>query len=340
MQPSDDRSAVNAAMHVRVPEELVAWHLKLYGQATRPWIDAAPGVVDELLGRWGLRVDGSATNGSVSLIVPVVREGGVRAVLKLPPQIEESRDKREFDPFFDWLRFRGEPAALRAWNGNGAVRLLEHDPETGSMLLERLDATSSLATIPDDMEAFQLLSELLARLTAIAAPPGLPLLSDIGAELLDRVQSALRRSLPESQRSLLVQCSAALREVLPEPGDRLLHGDLGPGNVLASGPEDPREPWLAIDPTPFAGDPCFDLLLPLHHRWEDAVATGDVRRAVQRRFDLMTEVVGLDRKRATAWTLGRVLQSMLWDIEHDATASFTEHEADKTIALTLLARRT
>jgi streptomycin 6-kinase len=326
MEPSDDRSAVNAAMIVRVPEELVAWHLKLYGQATRPWIEAAPNVVEELLGRWGLRVDGSPTSGSVSLIVPVIRDGGVRAVLKLGPQIEE--------------RFRGEPVALRVWNGDGAVRLLEHDQGTGAMLLERLDATSSLATIPDDMEAFQLVSELLARLSAVPAPPGLPLLSDIGAGLLDRVQSALRRTLPESQRSLLVQCAAALREVLPEPGDRLLHGDLAHGNILACGPDDPREPWLAIDPTPMAGDPCFDLLPPLHHRWDDAVATGDVRRAVQRRFDLMTEVVGLDRKRATAWTVARVLQSMLWDIEHDATAWFTEHEADKTIALTLLAGRT
>ena len=328
----------NAAMHVRVPEDLVAWHLKLYGQATRPWIDAAPGVVEELLRRWGLRVEGPATNGSVSLIVPVVREGGVGAVLKLPPQIMETG--LFLDGWAHEERSRGEPVALRTWNGNGAVRLLEHDPGTGSMLLERLDATSSLKNIPDDMEAFQLLSELLARLTAIAAPPGLPLLSDVGADLLDRVQSALRRSLPESQRSLLVQCAAALREVLPEPGDRLLHGDFGQGNVLGSGPDDPREPWLAIDPTPFAGDPCFDLLPALHARWEDAVATGDVGRAVQRRFDLMTEVVGLDRKRATAWTVGRVLQSMLWDIEHNATAWFTEHEADKTIARALLARRT
>src|SRR5688500_18809834 len=114
MQPSE----------IRLPEGLVAWHLKMYGEATRPWLDAAPGVVSQLLGRWRLRVDGSPSNGSVSLIVPVVREDGVRAVLKLPPQIEE--------------RFRGEAIALRAWNGNGAVRLLEDDPETGSMLLERL----------------------------------------------------------------------------------------------------------------------------------------------------------------------------------------------------------
>jgi streptomycin 6-kinase len=326
-------------MTLRVPESLVEWHRKLYGQATRPWIEAAPGVVEELLTRWRLQVDGSATNGSVSLIVPVVREDGVRGVLKLPPPIEE--------------RFSGEPIALRAWNGDGAVRLLEHDPESGGMLLERLDASRSLATIPDDMEALEIVSELLARLSAIAAPPGVPLVSDMvtasasqiefeyGGGTLDRVQSALQRPLPDLERSLLVRCSAALREVLPEPGDRLLHGDLGPGwDVLASEPDDPRGPWLAIDPHPLAGDPCFDLLPALIGRWDDAVATGDAHRAVQRRFDLMTDVVGLDRQRATAWTLGRVLPSMLWDIEHDATGTFIEHEAAKTIALTLLARHT
>lgn len=53
----------------------------------------------------------------------------------------------------------------------------------------------------------------------------------------------------------------------------------------------------------------------LDNRWDDIVATGDVARAVRRRFDLMTEVLGLDRRRAAGWTLGRVLQNTLWDIE-------------------------
>ncbi|GGW53556.1 hypothetical protein GCM10010381_43800 [Streptomyces xantholiticus] len=33
------------------------------------------------------------------------------------------------------------------------------------------------------------------------------------------------------------------------------------------------------------------------------------------RFDLMTEVLGVDRERARAWTLGRVLQNGLWKAE-------------------------
>src|SRR5438270_474128 len=118
------------------------------------------------------------------------------------------------------------------------------------------------------------------------ASTGLRLLSDLGVELLERVRSALKRSLPASKRTLLVDCAAALEEVLPEPGDRLLHGDLHYDNILAHGLDDPREPWLAIDPAPIAGDPGFDLLSALHNRWDEAVATGDVPRAVRRRFDL------------------------------------------------------
>lgn len=36
---------------------------------------------------------------------------------------------------------------------------------------------------------------------------------------------------------------------------------------------------------------------------------------VRYRFDLLTEVLGLDRQRAVAWTLGRALQNLLWNIE-------------------------
>ncbi|MEU8686383.1 hydroxyurea phosphotransferase, partial [Streptomyces sp. NPDC048611] len=35
---------------------------------------------------------------------------------------------------------------------------------------------------------------------------------------------------------------------------------------------------------------------------------------VRYRFDLMTEVLSLDRQRAAAWTLGRALQNLLWNI--------------------------
>ncbi|SCF95908.1 streptomycin 6-kinase [Streptomyces sp. MnatMP-M17] len=176
-------------------------------------------------------------------------------------------------------------------------------------------------------EAVRILAELLARLTSARAPAGLRSLGDIAARMLGEMsgpEKALVDSLAdESERRLLRDCAAALREVADEPGDRLLHWDLHYENVLAAD----REPWLAIDPKPLAGDPGFELLPALDNRF-DALET-------LWRFDLMTEVLGLDRERARAWTLGRVLQNSLWHIKDG------EWELDPdqvSIARSLLAR--
>ncbi|RKN06352.1 hydroxyurea phosphotransferase [Streptomyces radicis] len=307
---------------VQVPDALVAAHATYAGERGRAWAGALPALVDARLDAWRLRTDGPAACGAVALVVPVLRADGSPAVLKVQPVDDETE---------------GEPTALRAWGGDGAVRLIDHAPATGSMLLERLDARRSLATVADDLAALETLSGLLARLTSAPAPEGMRRLGDIAARMLERVPPALARVADPERRRLLDACAGALAEVRGEPGDRLLHWDLHYDNVLGAHPSDPREPWLAIDPKPLAGDPGFDLLPALHNRWDDVVATASVRRAVLRRFDLMTEVVGLDRGRATAWTLARVLQTALWDLENGDT---TAHSVpDVAIAEALLAER-
>jgi streptomycin 6-kinase len=285
---------------LRVPDELVATHGKYFGAAGRLWLDNLPGLAADLIERWELRRDGPPICGAVALIVPVVRADGTPAMLKIQPVDDETV---------------GEPVALRAWNGAGAVRLLEYEAGSGSLLLERL-GDRTLADVPSDLDALRIISELLLRLNARPAPDDVRRMVDVGAAMLDRVPVALAGDADQDRRRLIRDCAAALREVLPEPGDRLLHWDLHFDNVLTG----EREPWLAIDPKPLAGDPGFELLAALHNRWDDVVATGDVPRAVRRRFDLMTEVLGLDRERAVAWTLARVLQNKLWEVEsEDAT---------------------
>ena len=136
--------------------------------------------------------------------------------------------------------------------------------------------------------------------------------------MLADVPSTLEGMSSPAERDALRYWASALAEVSAEfpggvsggPGDRLLHWDLHYDNVLAGS----REPWLAIDPKPLVGDPGFDLLPALHNRWDEVVASGDIGRAVRRRFDIMVEVLGLPRDRAVAWTLGRVLQNSIWEI--------------------------
>ncbi|MER5444763.1 aminoglycoside phosphotransferase family protein [Streptomyces sp. NPDC002766] len=275
---------------IDIPGGLAAAQERFNGEAGRAFIAGLPGLTQEFLQRWALRPDGDPMHGVSALVLPVLRSDGTRAVLKLQLLDEESE---------------GEPVALRAWDGDGAVRLLDHDPATGTMLLERLDAGRMLSALPGTREAVLVIARLLAHLTALPAPPGLRRLGDITRAMLEQTPRALEHVPDAEARRLIADCAAAVREVADEPGDRLLHWDLHDENVLASD----RAPWLAIDPKPLAGDPGFELWPALHNRFE--------ADEIRWRFDAMTDVLALDRTRARAWTLGRLLQNALWDIEDD-----------------------
>ncbi|WP_411091835.1 aminoglycoside phosphotransferase family protein [Streptomyces sp. 049-1] len=273
---------------IDVPDGLAASQAKYNGEAGRAFIDGLPELAASFLRRWELRLDGPSMHGWAALVLPVVRRDGVPAVLKL--QILDAETE-------------GEPLALRAWDGDGAVRVLDHDPATGTMLLERLDSGRMLSHVEDSRAAVLVIARLLAHLTATPAPPGVRGLGDIARAMLERTPGTLGAIPDPADRRLVADCAAALREVADEPGDRLLHWDLHFENVLASA----RAPWLAIDPKPLAGDPGFDLLPALDNRYDPA--------ETRWRFDAMTDVLGLDRQRARAWSLARVLQNSLWNVE-------------------------
>ncbi len=75
----------------------------------------------------------------------------------------------------------------------------------------------------------------------------------------------------------------------------------------------------------------------LWNRWEDAVATGDVRGAILRRFHLLVDGAGLDEDRARAWTILRLVVFALeqWDEQRAADgASAARVRADTSRLIT------
>ncbi|MEV5985984.1 aminoglycoside phosphotransferase family protein [Streptomyces sp. NPDC052051] len=289
---------------IPVPGELAASQEMFNGDAGRAFIADLPRRAAEFLDRWRLRIDGPSMYGVCALVLPVRRAEGTPAALKLQLLDAESE---------------GEPVALRAWGGEGAVRLLEHDAATCTLLLERLDHERALTDLPDTHEAVLVIAELLARLTSRPAPAGIRRLGDIARGMLEQVPRALERIPDPADRRLIEDCAAAVREVLSEPGDRLLHWDLHYANVLAAD----RAPWLAIDPKPLAGDPGFDLMPALDNRYDPA--------ETRWRFDALTAALGLDRERARAWTLGRVLQNCLWEIEDERPLETVQLEIGRAL---------
>jgi streptomycin 6-kinase len=281
---------------IEVPEPLTANLPKYHGDRGREWLAQLPKTLDDFLQRWDAAPDGAPMHGVVGLVLPVVRAGGERAALKV--QI--------IDP-----EHPGEPAALRVWGGDGAVRLLaEDESELNSvMLLERLHPRDLMGE-PDALKAVAIIAGLLRRLHRHEPPPQARSLAEVVAGMLDYTPTAVQ-SLSSDDAALVTGWAARVAEVATEPGNALLHWDLHFENVLAAD----REPWLAIDPKPLCGDPGFDILPVLHNRWDEVTSSDDPRREILRRYDLMVEVLELDRSRADAWTLARTLQNTLWGVE-------------------------
>jgi len=197
-----------------------------------------------------------------------------------------------------------EAEALRLLDGDGAVRLLDHDPERHALLLERARPGTPLSDLDRDA-ALDVMVALLPRLWKSAGPPFRPLADEAAwwaSNLPDEWESAGR----PFERKLLDAALDALRTLAPTQGDQvLLHQDLHAGNVLRA----EREPWLAIDPKPLAGEREFGIAALVR-----GTELGHARRDVLHRLDRLTAELGLDRGRARGWTLG---QTVAWGIGHD-----------------------
>ncbi|MCB0932844.1 MAG: aminoglycoside resistance protein [Mycobacterium sp.] len=254
------------------------------------WVEELPKTVQALMVQWQLHLDGTATNGHCSLVLPVRTPDGTAAMLKVGFPEEDSEH---------------EHLALRRWGGAGAVRLLSADPHRRGLLLERLHH-DDLTTVPDE-EACRVVAGLYRRVH-VAALPRLRSLSSClegwNAEL-----AGLPRNAPIPRR-LIEQAIALGGDLVVDRTvpDRLLHTDLHYANVLAGD----REAWLVIDPKPLNGDPHYEIAPMLWNRWDEIAR--DVRSGVRRRFWQLVDAAELDEDRARAWVLVRMVHNAMWEL--------------------------
>lgn len=234
-------------------------------------------------------------HGGVGVIVPVRRQDETTAVVKVsfphPGNIHE-------------------PDAFAAWGGRGAVLLHERDDERFAMLLERV-RTSTLAEVESDDEVVTVAGRINRRL-AVPAPPGLPRLreqADVWEEQLRTDAGELAHDLSRCVVDAAVATARELGRVQP---DLLIHGDLHGRNILRAD----REPWLAVDPKGYVGDPAYDGGTLLKSRALTLLEADDLRKAVHRILDVFTEAAEVDRVRVRRWAQFHAVQTAFWGRRH------------------------
>ncbi len=197
-----------------------------------------------------------------------------------------------------------EALALSAWKGNGAVLLVNAQPEIGALLLERLDSQRSLETAAIE-EAVSIAGQLLRRL-AIAPPDGIPSIQEIAPQLTATMAQRWAQFGRPMSRRLLDQACVLAVEFGASARRLLVNYDLIYADVLAG----EREPWLAVDPKVVAGDPEYGVAQLLWRRLEEMQAQGGLAR----HWETLIEAAALDSARTRAWTLVRCVDYWLWGV--------------------------
>ncbi|WP_399082972.1 aminoglycoside phosphotransferase family protein [Streptomyces sp. BBFR2] len=266
----------------------------------REWLARLPELIRSARERWGLRLGAPYDGGSCAWVAPAGLPDGTPAVLKIGLPHREAE---------------GEGPALRAWAGDGAVRLLDDDPALGALLIERCAPGTPLAAAPlPPEERLIRAAEVLRRLWAAPHP------ADGGPERMADVCDAWAALVEERAARLrtgydpgLVALGARLLRTLPRGARRraVVHGDANPGNILAAR----RRPWLAIDPKPMTGDPAYDPW-PLLAQIDDPFARPGPGPVLRARAALLGDALAQDPARLLAWSVARGVESALYEAAH------------------------
>jgi streptomycin 6-kinase len=282
-------------------------------EAARPWLAELPSLVAQVREAFGVRLSPPLHGGSCSWVAPAELPDGTPVIVKIGWPHRE---------------MYGEPAALRAWNGRGAVRLLAHDPRRHALLLERCEPGRQLVSSPggaaERLRAGCGVLRLLwdappARDAGPARPApaadGIEEIGEAAADWADLVEERMARIRPGYDPGLVAEGARLLRD-LPRSAPRrvLLHGDFNPGNVLSG-----QRGWLAIDPKPMVGDPGYDPW-PLLEQIDDPFAHPDPARVLRARVALLAGELSLDADRIVWWSVARRVELALWAAHHGDVA--------------------
>jgi len=275
--------------------EFTAFIISVWGAEGSAWLDRLPALVDGYARRWSLESLEAPFEQSYNCVLAATRRAEP-VVLKLGLRPDEVRT---------------EVAALRIYDGDGVVRLIEADPENGAFLLERLMPGEPLANLAleDDETATAIGAACIARWRR-PAPPGhtFPTIADRGRGF-ERMRARFDGGTGPLPAGLTARAESLFAELLASSGPSVvLHGDLHHSNILSA----TREPWLVIDPKGVVGEAEYEVGALLRNPSPEIAADPAV---ATRRVAQLGDLLGFDRRRIRDWAFAQAILSAWWGVE-------------------------
>jgi streptomycin 6-kinase len=267
--------------------------LRFRGADGSGWIYDLSDLVDGLSRQWGLTLGDPFPYSTINFVAPATRSDGSECALKVGFLLDELAD---------------EMRALGAYDGRGAVRLLECRPEQGAMLLERARPGTGLDEEADDERACEIGAACMLGLWRPAASaPGARTVAD-WALGLGRMRRHLRDTPGPVPPDAVTLAEAVFERLNGDDDPVLLHGDLHHFNIVRAG----RAPWLALDPKGVTGSRAYEVGPFIANRFD---GSPDPQRSLRVCLDCLSRALGLDRALLAECTLAHAVLSAWWGFE-------------------------
>lgn len=269
------------------------------GDAGRKWLASIPERLKDYEGKWSLKVFEPFAL-SYNYVAPAERADGTLAVLKLS--------------FPEDSEFTSQIEALKLFDGNAAIRLLEEDRRNGAVLLERVMPGLTLDQLGEE-EATQIAAQVAKQLWKPAVKNDALIPLEQWYQGFERLRQRFNGGTGPLPESIVTQGQNLFSELLKTTTTpMLIHGDFHHFNILYS----EQRGWLTIDPKGVIGDPLYDTSVFLYNPFPGLLERPDVSQILETRIRIFSEAFGAKPERIIQWGIAQAVLSAVWSVEDNA----------------------
>ena len=258
----------------------------MYAETGRQWLNQLPLLLADYEKKWQLTLGNFFPNLSFNYVVEARLPNGTAVVLKCGVPNKELMQ---------------EAAALKHFNGCGAVKLLQSDAEQGVLLLEKVMPGIMLEDDQQLEKATNYAVEVMRKLhKPIHDTSPFPTLQD-WFKGFDHLYTQFNGTTGPFPTALIERAQNISHDLLTSMTKQvLLHGDLHYANTQG---------LLAIDPKGVIGEPEYDIPLPrLNAKRMSA-------QKLKYELDRFIELSGFDNTRIMHWFFCKMVLAAWWSFE-------------------------
>ncbi len=269
------------------------------GEVGVKWLKEIPQIIKDLEEKWDIKA-GKPFEIYFNYLLNAKRSDGTNVVLKIV--------------FPDDKSFQSEIDALKVFNGEGSIRLLEVSMEHFAMLLEKAEPGVALPW-QDEEKATRVIASIIKKLNKpVSDKHHFQQVTEF-AKGISAFKQEYKDHNPLPQ-SLVDKAEELINYLIQTSKDVVVnHGDLHYGNVLSA----EREPFLAIDPKGIVAEKAFETGCMLRNPYPDLAKLPDVQKILTTRIQILAEELELDPERIKQWGFVQAVLGAIWRVEEYGT---------------------